>query len=475
MAFNGSEPVRATTLERFALAFADCGFRRQSFFPCYGLAEATLFVSGPAPGKLGTSIEANENGTVQNLVGCGRAASDHALQIANPETLVPCHDGEEGQIWIAGPSVAQGYWQRPHESEQTFRAALAGRHKVRYLRTGDLGFMRDGELYISGRIKDLIIIRGRNYHPQDLDRALDEQVEGLRPGCNVAFSVTRDEEEALVVVAEVQRQYLREHGAQTIFQAMRRALAEECELPAAELVLVPPGAVPKTSSGKLRLQACRQAYLQDELRILARSGDLAAEDTAQRSNTPTPTSDANIALLRDALRLLPPEQRAPLIRRFLAGKLAQLLRVPESDLSPELPVLSLGLDSLQAVDLKHTADALFGSDAPLAWFLSEQSLARLAESLVDMPPQETRVSANTFDDHLTEQLLLLAQQAIWTVHQLETDSISYNLHLALRIAGELEQNTVRQTFEYWVFYRSSGCIKRVNRLKAAWNKGLRGS
>ncbi|MCI0409568.1 MAG: fatty acyl-AMP ligase, partial [Acidobacteria bacterium] len=208
LAFNGSEPVRASTLARFADAFAECGFRREAFFPCYGLAEATLFVTGRriAIGPdVACAVRTEHNRpnvvrTAQALVNCGHAWTDHAVYIVDPKTQTPCPDGQEGEIWVSGPSVAQGYWSRTEESERTFRATLqaidprlqaAGVESIAYslkseasdsfLRTGDLGILDRGDLFVTGRIKDLIILRGRNYYPHDLEQALDEGVAGLRP------------------------------------------------------------------------------------------------------------------------------------------------------------------------------------------------------------------------------------------------------------------------------------------------------
>ncbi|HEV7786800.1 MAG TPA: fatty acyl-AMP ligase, partial [Thermoanaerobaculia bacterium] len=166
VAFNGAEPVRPDTLERFAAAFAPQGFRRKAFYPCYGLAEATLFVSGGGKGALPVVEAAGARG----LVGCGRPWMDQRLAVVDPESGRPVSDGQEGEIWISGPSVAQGYWGQPEATERDFRARLAGdpadAGEGPFLRTGDLGFLRGGELFVTGRLKDLIIVRGRNHYPQ---------------------------------------------------------------------------------------------------------------------------------------------------------------------------------------------------------------------------------------------------------------------------------------------------------------------
>ncbi|HEY9282293.1 MAG TPA: fatty acyl-AMP ligase, partial [Pyrinomonadaceae bacterium] len=298
VAFNGAEPIRHDTLERFAAAFAPCGFRREAFFPCYGLAEATLFVAGdfkagppvvravePQALELGRVADApHDDASAVKLVGSGRAADGQRVLVVNPETLRPCAAEEVGEIWVSGPSVARGYWNRPEESEHTFGAYLADGGGGPYLRTGDLGFLEDGELFVTGRLKDLIIVRGRNYYPQDIERTVEESHGGLRPGCGAAFSVELDGEERLVVVQETER-HPKADPAEMI-GAIRQAVADAHEVQVYAVALVRLGAVPKTSSGKLRRGECRAKFLSGQLGAVsewragaARTGDAASAPT----------------------------------------------------------------------------------------------------------------------------------------------------------------------------------------------------
>ncbi len=216
LAFNGAEPVRAATIERFSDAFRDCGFRRQAFYPCYGLAEATLLVTGGTRGA-GPVIQDFEHSQVNldriasasgvgasRLVGCGTDRSGQLIRIVHPEYRIGCMDSQVGEIWISGPCVAQGYWQKEEESQETFQASRAESVEGPFLRSGDLGFLRGGELFVTGRLKDLIIVRGRNHYRHDIERTVEESHPALKPGGGAAFTVSAGDEEQLVVVQEVE-------------------------------------------------------------------------------------------------------------------------------------------------------------------------------------------------------------------------------------------------------------------------------
>ncbi|MFO0843084.1 MAG: fatty acyl-AMP ligase [Gemmataceae bacterium] len=257
----GSEPIRPRTLEEFARAFAPHGFRPEQFFPCYGLAEATLFVTGGPKGQA-PRLRAFEGRT---LVGCGRLWPEQDVRIVDPDARTPCPDGAVGEVWIAGPSVGAGYWGRPDETAQTFRASLADTGEGPFLRTGDLGFVSDGELFLTGRIKDVIILRGRNHHPQDIEETVQAVHPKLRRGCGAAFEVVRDGRPQLVAVQEVERR-CRDLDVERLVGDARQAVAERHEVQLHDLQLLEYGSIPKTSSGKVRRHACRQGYEAGSLR-----------------------------------------------------------------------------------------------------------------------------------------------------------------------------------------------------------------
>jgi len=261
VAYVGAEPVTAAVLDAFADAFAPFGFRPEAFLPTYGLAEATLMASGgdrrarpvvrsfAATALHENRAEADQNG--RRLVGCGPAVADMEVAIVDAASCTPLPEGQIGEVWVSGPSVAAGYWNRPDESAQAFAACRADRPGVPYLRTGDLGFLQDGELFISGRLKELIIVYGRNYYPHDIEAAVDAACPELHGQASAAFAIPADAVPQLVVVHEVPRGY-KPGAGQSLFDGAQQAIAELCELRLHALVLVKTGSLPKASSGKIR-------------------------------------------------------------------------------------------------------------------------------------------------------------------------------------------------------------------------------
>lgn len=258
-AFCGAEPIRAATLARFAAAFAPAGFRASALRPGYGLAEATLIVSGGPAGGLRT-LDAPGR---PPLVGCGAPVPGMTLAIVDPETGLRARDGAEGEVWAAGPNLAEGYWRRPEETAASFGARLDG-SDLAYLRTGDLGLLSKGELYVTGRIKDLLIHRGANLHPSDLEQAVGDSHPGFS-GAAAAFQLADGE---VVVVHEVERGLDAEAGQQMV-EAAVRAAAQTFGVRLHDLVLVRRRGVPATTSGKVRRAACRDLYLAGALRTAA--------------------------------------------------------------------------------------------------------------------------------------------------------------------------------------------------------------
>ncbi len=270
LAYSAAEPIRPDTLDAFATKFAPSGFRADAIFGSYGLAEATLLVSSVHRG-LGTSRVACDATAMAEgrfrpgegpvLVSCGRALPDHELRVVDPATAAPLAAGEVGEIWVSGPSIAQGYWRKPEATAATF-VAVEGR---RWLRTGDLGAMHEGQIYVTGRLKDMLIVRGQNIYPQDLERAVESEVAAVRKGRVAAFALERDGAETIGIAAEIGRGTRKKQPVEELVAAIRQTIVAACGEAPAAVVLLNPGGLPKTTSGKLQRSACRLRLLDGTL------------------------------------------------------------------------------------------------------------------------------------------------------------------------------------------------------------------
>ncbi len=494
VAFNGAEPVRAGTLERFAAAFAPQGFRRRAFYPCYGLAEATLFVAGadraraPSGAELARVVEvdaaalaggeavpatpgvsavsaAGEGpaaGTVRRLVASGRAFAGQRIAIVDAATASELPAGAVGEIWVAGDSVARGYWRNEEATALCFGARLAGSSRT-YLRTGDLGFVQGGELFVTGRSKDLLIVRGRNLYPQDLELSAEMSHPELRPGGGAAFAVETGAgaaEERLVLVQEVERRHGAELGA--LAAAIRQAVAEDHEVQPHEVILVRAGTVPKTSSGKVQRFACRESYLAGELAVLWRSGpaepaadpaDTAEMADAARAAEPAAAHPANSPA---AIRRLPPAVRAARLELLLRERAAAALGLPVEAVAGDRPLTALGLDSLSAVEIQGAVEAAVGAPLAVSDLLEGATARELAAALaaaldgeaeVAAAP-ETNVTIQPAIEPAADRPLSIGQRALWFLERLAPAAGAYNIVVAARLRGRgLEAGRLRWAME----------------------------
>src|SRR6478736_1891038 len=368
---NGSEPLHAETLERFAAAFAVAGFRRKGFQPCYGMAEASLLVtSKPAytdfitervdPARLAAGeAVADATPAARVLVSSGLASPGLTVLVVDPATRQPLPDGRVGEIWVHGPSVGLGYWNKPEVTAEIFGGHLAGRSKTGHLRTGDLGFLRAGELFVTGRMKDVIIVRGRNHYPQDLEATVQAADPALRAHGGAAFAITQDAAEGLVIVQEVERTALRKLDAPAVFQAIRAALVREHEIVPAAIVLVKPATIPKTSSGKIQRSACRTQFAGAALDAIATwsPGDTPA--ATPPAATPAPTVSG--------------------LQAWLVTRVAALLQAPAATIDPRAPLQTLGLDSLAAVTLSGELEQHLGRSVAPTIVYDHPTIERLAQ------------------------------------------------------------------------------------------------
>ncbi len=437
LAFNGAEPVRAATLERFVEAFEPYGFRRGALFPCYGMAETTLIVSGGSRdegpvvesfGAEGLERHQVEKGDGRDLVGSGRPLAGMEVRIVEPESRATRSRGEVGEIWVAGPSVCQGYWGQEEKTAETFRATTAAGEGP-YLRTGDMGFVHDGSLYVTGRLKDLVIIRGQNHYPQDIEETVEQSHEALRPGCGAAFSVDEDGEERLVVVQEVARTY-RKVDVDEVVGAVRQALAEEHELDLHALVLIREGSVHKTTSGKIQRSACRKSFEDGSLRTVAewrrQAADLVVED---------PT--APLLALGD-------------LEDWLSRQIAERLGVAAGGIDLSKSVLHYGLDSLAAIELAHAIETRLSVSVSLETLLEGGSVAAVARELwarMEVIEPSREAGLVPAPEPLKEAPLSQGQRALWFLHRLEPNSPAYNLGAAVALAGDVDVTALGRAFE----------------------------
>ncbi len=472
LAFNGSEPIHSATLDRFAAAFAECGFKREAFYPCYGLAEATLLVTGSTKTATPTvkafnKAKLEEHFACTNvahlddyrrLVACGVAGLDHQIRIVNPNTQALCEDGHIGEIQVSGASVAQGYWQNADATAETF---IIDKDQTRWLRTGDLGFIDQGELFVSGRLKDLIIIRGRNYHPHDIERAAESAVDGLIHGCLAAFAVASEAGEKLVLLAELKRSHLRQTDYRVEFAAIRSRLVEECGVQVDEIVLLKPNAILKTTSGKIRRSACRERYQQQQLEVVAmdvigstnltsysKTMQTAYPQVAEKTPAAYSTNSAELTLLRQTLLLAPILAAVPLLANYLSTRVASLSGLAPETCDVSASVLSLGIDSLKAMELKYAIDEFLTIDFPVVMLLDEQSLLAIAEHALSLAKLGEVRNAYPTVCHATKELpLSVGQQALWTGCQLASVPTIYNMAIALQIDTEINTVALRAALQ----------------------------
>ncbi len=371
VAVNGAEPVRLETLQRFAEAFAPCGFRPAALTPTYGLAESTLVVtSGDAAEPPvatafdGQALEEHRvvestaaGGQARLLVGCGSTRLQAEIRIVDPASREPCPPDRIGEIWVSGPSVAQGFWNHPDATEQTFRAVPAGQAGgERYLRTGDMGFLHRGELFVTGRIKEMIIVRGANFYPQDIELTVERTHPGLRPHGGAAFGVEVGGEEKLVVVQEVSRRTAQEPDFSKLLARIRRAVAEEHGIEVHAVCLVRQGSVGKTSSGKLQRGLCRTRFLAGELPCMAAWRETERPLRAALAAEGSAAEPAAAARPPEAA----PRRRRLEIERLLLQLAARALAIDPRDIEIDQPLSRYGMGSTAAVGLAREIEHALG-------------------------------------------------------------------------------------------------------------------
>ncbi len=433
VAFCGAEPVRQNTMRAFVKRFEPAGFPAGTIYPCYGLAEATLFVTGGVRGEgmkaQRFSPELLAQGKAERaeqgipVVACGFPASSHAVRIVDAETRIALPDDQVGEIWASGDSLAQGYWQHPQETTEAF----VQHDGVRWLRTGDLGFIHARQLYLMGRLKDLIIIRGQNIYPQDIELMIENEVEAVRKGRVAVFSVENEEGEGIGVAAEISRNLQKLISAEILMQVLAEAVSASCHEPLSVAVLLNPGALPKTSSGKLQRAACRQGWIDRSLdayaiyeydRFVLGGGNRA--DQSLQDDT-----EREVAVIWEALL-----DRTGLGRNdhfFAAG--------------------GNSLRAIQAVariadrwQIPFTSRHLFQNPR------LHECVAIIRQLITDQGVQGGKIG----DEHKIPRCgrtgtlpLSYGQQRLWFLWQLDPSSTAFHVQHAIRLTGELNLHALR--------------------------------
>jgi amino acid adenylation domain-containing protein len=455
IAFSGAEPVRHGTTRAFMERFAPVGFAPGAMYPCYGLAEATLFVTGGVRGKgvqahrfsapmlAQGNAEVVEDGTP--LVACGMPVSHHAVRIVEPETLIPLADGNIGEIWTDGPSLAVGYWQRPQETAETF----INHEGRRWLRTGDLGFVHAGQLYIAGRRKDLIIVRGQNIYPQDLEQVVEEEVEAARKGRVAAFPVDTAEGEGIGIAVEISRRMQKLGSIETLVKALSEAVSATCHEPLSVVVLLNPGALPKTSSGKLQRAACRQGWRERTLDAYAiyEHGNYLLGGGAQSAQALQDETEIALAAIWETV-------------------------LNRSGLGREDHFFGVGGNSLSAVQAAARIATHWEIDFPVRTLFENSRLRECAMEIkrflaTGTAWRNTDIRILPAKYRVNPLPLSFGQQRQWFLWQLDPSSTAYHIKHALRLSGELDIQALRAGFD--------GLIGRHASLRTTFHPGEDGS
>ncbi|MFL6874633.1 non-ribosomal peptide synthetase [Pseudomonas marginalis] len=428
VAYSGSEPIRLDTLERFAEKFAACGFTSDSFFASYGLAEATLFVAGGRRGHGIPALRVDEQALAANraepgqgsaIMSCGTSQPEHAVLIADPHTLSELADNCVGELWASGPSIAHGYWRNPEASAKTF-VQHAGRT---WLRTGDLGFIREGEVYITGRLKDLLIVRAHNLYPQDIEQTIEREVEVVRKGRVAAFAVNDNGLEGIGIAAEISRSVQKILPPEALIKAIRQAVAEAYQEAPCVVVLLNPGGLPKTSSGKVQRAACALRQADGSLDCYAQFPDLHAQ--------------ASAVVLESELQ------------SRIAAIWCEQLQV--ATVAADDHFFLLGGNSITATQVVARLRETLGLELNLRLLFEAPTLSGFAAGVAHLQQDggiaQGAIRPLSRQDELPQSL---AQNRLWITWQLDPQSSAYTIPGALRLRGELDEDALRSSFQHLI-------------------------
>ncbi|EPN43158.1 condensation domain-containing protein, partial [Pseudomonas syringae] len=431
VAYSGSEPIREDSLNAFAEKFASCGFTPDSFMASYGLAEATLYVAGGKRGKGIPSLRLDaqalarnvaELGDGQPVMSCGTGQPGHGVLIADPVTLHVLAENSIGEVWASGPSIAHGYWRNPEASAKTF----VQHDGQTWLRTGDLGFQRHGELYITGRLKDMLIVRGHNLYPQDIEKVIEREVDVVRKGRIAAFAVNQGGSEGIGIAAEVSRSVQKILPAEALIKLIRQTVAEAFQEAPSVVVLLNPGALPKTSSGKLQRSACRTRLADGSLDSYA---VFPAADTTHQTGISASGSGLHAQIASVWCEHLQREQVSADDHFFLLGGNSIVATQVVARLRE-----TLGIDLNLRLLFEAPTLSAFAAQIEALQSAALQGNSQAQNAIVRLPGNE----------HLPQSL---AQNRLWFLWQLDPQSSAYNIPGGLHLRGELDITALRSSFQ----------------------------
>jgi len=446
----GAEPVHWDTVEAFARAFEPHGFSLKAMTPAYGLAEATLVVSTKTFDRDPQSCEIDgaafarhtvrfvEQGTngAKRVVSCGAPVAGMEVRIVDPDSRKECPSGVIGEIWVAGSSVARGYWAKPAETSRTFGAMVGSQGTTKYLRTGDLGFIHNGEVVITGRIKDLIIVNGRNVYPQDIEWTVGRAYAGLKEGGSAVVAVAEGHAESIVVLQEVERN--QSLDVETVAAAIRQAVMEEHEVTVSIVALLRSGGLPKTSSGKIQRQSSKDAFIEGTLAVLGISR-LSREDAGashEEEAGPLPIG-------------------AEAIEGYLQRMVARHLRAEQALVSVTQPLAALGIDSLAAGEIKGRLEDRFQVEVSFAQLLTDWSIKELAAYLDQHRGAGTLMSeghaptpGSSGDSPAFP--LSVSQRRLWFAQEFEADRCVNNIPVAVQLEGPLDVEVLEASLRFLI-------------------------
>jgi FkbH-like protein len=445
IAFNGAEPVRPDTVRAFSSAFRNSGFRSASFYPCYGLAEATLLVaarpSEPRPLtdrfdrealRQGRAERCSDGTGASELVGY-QVVSELNVAVVNPATQSVCAASEVGEIWIAGPTVGRGYWGREKDTIATFGAVIAPTGEGPFLRTGDLGFFMDGALFPTGRMKDCLIFHGQNYDPSDIEESVTTALAGVGVGDCVAACVDTEYGEQLAIAIEWDRGFGNEERSRSAFAALRSCVATEYGLTVYSAAAVTYGGIPRTTSGKKKRFECRDRFLRQEWDAVS-TVQWPRDSDARTGDAGSPPHE---------WATLDPARRARIIEEELIQWAARLANVPASAIDRRQTLISSGVDSLGAAELAAGIEGRWGYRVEQAEIMAGCSITDLSSAISNGVNERGGGSAQPEFSCGDDTQITGEQERLWWLQQMDRTNAALNLQIGWRLAGELDMEAFR--------------------------------